>query len=44
MQTDTGNEGAHAFGMAEAPVKMEDSLNFILNQVSTREYPFSRTV
>ena len=41
MQTDLGNDGAHAFGMAEAPVKMEDSVNFILNQVCTSQSPLN---
>ena len=35
VQTDSGNEGARIFGMAEAPVTVMDSVQYVVSTVST---------
>lgn len=35
VQTDMGNEGANHFGMDEAVVKLDDAVNFLVDQIDT---------
>lgn len=36
VQSDLGNEGASFFGMAEAPVPVKDSAEYLVAEVSIR--------